>query len=578
MKISKLFGKRLKDNPKNTDTISQLFLVKGGYIKMISTGIYSYLPLAKIIISKIEKIIRNEMNSIDGQEIFMPIVSPSTLWKKTNRYEMNDELLKFNDRNNKEMVLNMTHEEVVCYLMKYTLNSYKQLPLMLYQIQTKYRDEIRPRAGIIRTREFLMKDGYSFHENKNCLKLYYNSIMKSYSKIFKYVGIKDVLIIESDVGIMHGDKSHEFIVQSKIGEDVIFKSSNNEYIASKDVATAAWNFKNNDILLLNKIKKDNLLKIKTIQDIASSLNVNINNICKSIYYIINNKKLILVLIRGDFEVNETKLKKYLNISKLQFATNKDIMKINFIFDCTSSTSVINNNIRVIIDYSVSKTSNLIIYSNQKNCYFENFNCKRDVNNYEEVEIASVRDGDPCPVTGTPLKMCKGIEIGNIFQLGQKYTKDLNCNFLDKNGCIKTPIMGCYGIGIGRLMAAVIEYSHDLDGPIWPITIAPYQVCLCVLNLKHNILMQNKISELYLKLKKNDIEVILEDRDEIASIIFKDADLMGVPFRIIISNKLLKYNSVEIINRNKNFIITVEYENIIDKIKLLIKEEFDKYDI
>ena len=577
MKISKLFGKRLKENPKNIDTISQLFLIKGGYVKMISTGIYSFLPLAKIIISKIENIIKEEMNRINGQEILMPIVSPSALWKITDRYnKMNDELLKFNNRNKKEMVLNMTHEEIVCYLVKYELNSYKQLPFMLYQIQTKYRDEIRPRAGIIRTREFLMKDGYSFHMNKDCLELYYESVIKSYSKIFKFIGIDDVLIIESDVGIMCGDKSHEFMVLSKTGEDIIFRSLNNDYMANKDIATAAWEFENDNITL-KELKEIYIPNVRTVRDIANLLKININNICKSIFYVINEKDYVLILIRGDFEVSESKLKKYLNISELQFATNEDVIKINSVSEYISPIGM-NDNVRIIVDYSVSKSSNLIIDANKEDYYFKNFNCKRDIKNYEEVEIALVRDGDPCPVTGLPLKMDRGIEIGNIFQLGKKYTKDFNCNFLDKNGNSKIPVMGCYGIGISRLMAAVIEYSHDSYGPIWPITIAPYHVYICVLNSKKNILIKNKINELYSDFKNNNIEVILEDRSEIASIVFKDADLIGVPFRIIISDKILKHNSVEITNRKKDFMITVEYKNIISKIKLLIKEEFNKYDI
>ncbi len=574
MRMSKLVGRRIKEDPRDAQIISHKYIIRGGYARIVSAGIYSILPLGKRITQKIEAIIRDEMNSIDGQEVLMPVVLPRELWEESGRYQsVGEELLRFKDRNGKDMLLGMTHEEAVVHLVRSEVNSYKQLPVMVYQIQTKYRDEARPRAGLIRVREFTMKDAYSFHETQECLENYYEKAHKAYENIFRRLGMKNVVSIKSDSGMMGGKVSHEFMAISDAGEDTIFISPCGKYKANKDVATANWKFLSAEPEELEKVHTPDK---ESIEEVAAFLGLKPENTGKAVFYVDSNEHLIFVMIRGDFEVNETKLKNYLKSPSLRFATDEEILKCGAVPGYASPLSLNKSDkLRIIVDSSASQTSNLVVGANEKDYHVKNFNQPRDLPGAEITEIATVRAGDPCPLTGAPLEERRGIEVGNIFQLGVKYSESMGCTYLDKNGKTHPMIMGCYGIGVGRSMASVIEHSHDDYGPIWPISIAPFQVHICALNIKEES-VRNASEKLYADLQTKGVEVLFDDRGEKAGFMFNDADLIGVPFRVIISPKTLESNSIELGIRGTKDKQMLPLEGIVEHLKKLIEEEKLKY--
>ena len=573
MRMSKLVGRRIKEDPRDAKIISHKFIIRGGYARPVSTGIYSMLPLGKNIAEKIEAIIREEMNAIDGQEVLMPVVLPRELWEESGRYEsVGEELIRFKDRNDKDMLLGMTHEEAVCHLIRTEVNSYNQLPFMVYQIQTKYRDEARPRAGLIRVREFTMKDAYSFHETQECLEKYYERAHQAYENIFRRLGINNVVSIKSDSGMMGGAVSHEFMAISEAGEDTIFMSPCGKYKANREVATAAWKFSAESPKELEKVYTPDKT---TIEEVAGYLGIKPEQTGKAVFYVDDNENLIFVMIRGDFEVNETKLRNYLRAPQLSFANDEQIRKTGSVPGYASPIGLDKNKIRTVVDKSVAESSNLVVGANEEDHHFKNFNLSRDLPGAEITEIATVRAGDPCPVTGAPLNENRGIEVGNIFQLGTKYSEKMNCNYLDKNGKSKPMIMGCYGIGVGRSLAAVIEQSHDEYGPIWPMSIAPYQVHICALNLKEKS-VKNASEKLYADMHNSGIEVLYDDRGEKAGFMFNDADLIGVPLRVIISPKTLETDSVELSIRGSKDKQIISLSSILGTLNGLIKSELQRY--
>jgi len=575
MKMSGMIGRRIKEDPKDAQTISHKYIIRGGYARPVSAGIYSLLPLGRIITKKIEEIIREEMNKIDGQEVLLPVVLPRELWEESGRYtSVGPELLRFKDRNGKDMLLGMTHEEAIVHLIRTEVNSYKQLPVMAYQIQTKYRDEARPRAGLIRVREFTMKDAYSFHETQECLENYYERAHKAYENIFKRIGMNNVISIKADSGMMGGGVSHEFMAVSDSGEDTLFVSPDGSYKANREIAVADYKFESSIELPLEKVHTPSK---KSIEEVASFLGVKPENTGKAVFYTDAKNRLIFAMIRGDFEVNETKLKKHLLSPKLEFANDEIIRLAGAEPGYASPIGVDLTKIKVVVDRSIAESSNLVVGANEENYHYINFNFNRDLPNAEVIDIATVRAGDLCPVSGEPLEEKRGIEVGNIFQLGTKYSTSMNCNFLDKNGKSKPMIMGCYGIGVGRSMAAVIEQSHDEWGPIWPITIAPFQVHLCAITGKKQDIIE-KADDLYNSLSSNGIDVIYDDRGEKPGFMFNDADLIGVPFRVVISSKTLELDSVEFKVRGSsepNKLILLK--DIISELKKLIFSEYKKYE-
>ena len=544
-----MIGQRLREAPRDAQTISHKFLARGGYCLPVSAGIFTLMPMGHRIARKIEQIIREEMDAIGGQEMLMPVALSAELWQQSGRWEsVGSELLRFKDRNGKDMMLGMTHEEACVHAVRANVSSYKQLPLMVYQIQTKYRDEARPRAGLIRTREFTMKDAYSFHVNQEDLERYYKICHAAYTRIFKRIGFKNFISIQADSGIFGGNRSDEFMAIADCGEDTLFVSPNGNYQANREVACANLTYVKEEPAALEKIETPHC---KTIADLAKFLGIDEAHTCKAVFYKDSQGKLVFVNIRGDLEVNETKLAKVVKDGNLSFADDALIRSVGAVPGYASLYGLDFSNIRVVIDPSVANSSNLAIGANQEQFHYKNFNYDRDVTDKTNVivaDIACVRDGDPSPVDGAPLKLLHGIEIGNIFQLGTKYSVPMGCNFLDVDGKSKPMIMGCYGIGVGRSVAAIVEQCHDDYGPIWPMSIAPYQVH--IIGLKYNEEpVKAACEKLYADLQAAGVEVILDDRSEKAGSAFADADLMGVPLRVVISPKTLATNEVEFKHRD-----------------------------
>ena len=572
-----MVGRRLKEDPKDAKTVSHKLLVRGGYIRPVSAGIYSLLPVAKRIIRKIEEIIREEMNAIDGQEVLMPVVLPAELWQESGRYEtVGDELLRFKDRNDKAMLLGMTHEEAVVQLIRTEINSYKQLPVMVYQIQTKYRDEARPRAGLIRVREFTMKDAYSFHTSQESLDEYYQRAHAAYEKIYRRVGLKHVVSILSNSGMMGGSISHEFMSIADCGEDSIFLSPDGKsYKANREVAVSGLKFEKNaaDELPLEKVATPDK---KTIEEVASFLNVGADRTGKAVFYSDpDGKKLIFVLIRGDFEVNECKLKNLLGLPDIKFAADSLILDAGAVPGYASPIGLNQKKMILVVDKSAAGTANLVVGANEAGYHYMNFNYGRDLEGGMIADVACVREGDPCPVTGEPLQFRRGIEVGNIFQLGTKYSKPMNCTYLDKDGKSQVMIMGCYGIGVGRTMASVVEDSHDDYGPIWPMSIAPYQVEVCALNPDKPGVGETaeKIAD---ELDGLGVEVLLDDRGEKAGSMFSDADLLGVPFRVVVSPKSIAAGMAEFRLRSSRDTELIPVADVPAVLAQRVKEEMEKY--
>ncbi len=578
MRLSQLVGQRLREAPRDAQTVSHKFLVRGGYCRPVSAGIYSLLPLGRRITLKIEKILREEMNRIDGQEILMPLALPADLWQESGRWDsVGAELLRFKDRNGKDMLLGMTHEEAVVQLARTELVSYKQLPAMMYQIQLKYRDEARPRAGLIRVREFTMKDAYSFHTSQEDLEKYYWRAHEAYERFFRRIGLKQCLSILSDSGMIGGAVSHEFMAIADCGEDTLFVSPDgHSYKANREIATSPLPYVKEAPLPLEKVATPGA---STIAELAAFLGIEESRTCKAVFYRDNSNRLIFVNIRGDLEVNEAKLRKTLKIPEFAFADDELIRSIGAVPGYASLAGLDLSKITVVVDRSVVESNNLVVGANEAGFHLKNFNYDRDVadkSNIIVTDIATVREGDPCPVTGEPLQMLKGIEVGNIFQLGTKYSAAMGCNFLDIDGKSKPMIMGCYGIGVGRAVAAVIEQCHDDYGPVWPMSIAPYQ--LEIVGLNH---AQPEVAavctRLYDELQARGVEVLYDDRGEKAGSAFADADLLGIPLRIIVSPKTLANNQVEFKRRDwgKRSEL-VPLDGLADSLSTQVRDELAKF--
>ncbi len=570
MRMSKMVGRRLKEDPKDAKTVSHKFMIRGGYARSVSTGIYSLLPMGKRIVTKVESIIREEMDMVDGQEVQMPVVIPADLWEESGRYgSVGAELLRFKDRNDKPMVLAMTHEEAVVQLARTELTSYKQLPVMLYQIQTKYRDEARPRAGLIRVREFTMKDGYSFHTSQADLEPYYDRVHEAYNRIFKRLGMKDFISILSNSGMMGGKVSHEFMAICDCGEDTICVSPDYSYRANGEVAVANWQYEKQPMLPLEKVATPNS---ETIDDVAAFLGVPKTQTGKAVFC--QNSitgELIFAMIRGDFEVNETKLQNAALAPELRMADAEAIEAIGCVPGYASILSVDPTKVKIILDPSAVASSNLVVGANEAGFHYKNFNFERDFEGAENViitDIATVREGDPSIIDNQPLQLVRGIEIGNIFQLGTRYSEAMGCTFLDENGKTNPMVMGCYGIGVGRAAAAVMEQCNDQYGPIWPITIAPYQVE--VIALTPNKEGCGEVAEgIYNELGHAGVEVLFDDRGEKAGFMFNDADLMGIPFRVIVSPKTIADGEVEFKVRGEREAIRVKLSEVTSFVKTKI---------
>ena len=541
-----MVGDRFKERPASCLIDSHALMVRGGYIKNVANGIYSQYPVMKRISHKIEAIIRDEMDKLDGQEVMFPVVLPGSLWDESGRYEsVGSELLRFTDRTGTKMVLGMTHEEAAVQLVKEYANSYAKYPFMIYQIQTKFRDEARPRAGLIRVREFTMKDAYSFHTSQEDLEDYYAKQYDAYSRIFAKCGIPEVKVVASDSGMMGGSVSHEYMLLTPAGEDSIAICPECGYSANVEATPVILENE-------NKIPKADLEMVETpgtgtIESLCEFLDIPAKNTAKAVVYQRNEDDSYIVgFIRGDLDINETKLA---NAAGCEIhpgeIVDDSILTAGFI-----GPVGINEKVTVLIDKSLKDIDFLVTGANKTDYHYKGFNVERDIENPEYVDIAKVVEGGICPECGKhSIEIQRGIEVGNIFQLGTKYTETMDMKYLDENGKEQYPIMGCYGIGIGRMAASICEVRHDDWGPIWPITIAPWQVHLCCLR-SDDAEAKAKADELYAALQDKGIEVIYDDRDVRPGAMFADADLLGVPVRVVVSPRNLAEGAVEISTRDK----------------------------
>ena len=564
MKLEKLVGERFKERPADCVIDSHAIMVKGGYIKYMANGIYSsYLPLRRIV-RKIEQILREEMDKIDGQEVQFPVVMPASVWDESGRYDsIGDELLRFTDRNNAKMVLGMTHEEAAVHLVREYAQSYTKYPFMIYQIQTKFRDEARPRAGLIRVREFTMKDAYSFHTSQEDLEQYYEKCHAAYERIFERVGVPEVVSVKSDSGMMGGNISHEFMLLTPVGEDSIVLCDSCDYRANMEAAENISDIaRDAESAALEKVYTPN---VHTIEDVCNFFGDETKNSCKAVVYQQNvDDKYVVLFIRGDLEVNETKLVNFLG-EQVHAAVITEECGLNAGYIGPVNLKV-NGDAVVLYDKSLEGRNNLSCGANEAEHHYKGLDMERDVPNAEYHDFAKIQEGGICPKCGKKtVKISRGIEVGNIFQLGTKYTKSMNMTYVDANGESKTPIMGCYGIGVGRLAASVCEAHHDEYGPIWPKAIAPWQVHLCAVRVDDEE-VRAYADKLYEDLQNAGIEVIYDDRSVRAGVMFADADLLGIPLRIIVSPKNMKQGVVEVASRDKTLKTQIPLENVMEEIK------------
>ena len=568
MKVQALLGERFKKAPADCIIESQALMVRGGYIKSVGTGIFSFYTPAKRITRKIENILREEMDAIDGQEVMFPVVMPAALWQESGRFDsIGSELLRFRDRNNVDMVLGMTHEEASVQLARGAAQSYTKYPFMIYQIQTKFRDEPRARGGLIRTREFTMKDAYSFHTSQEDLERYYDICYKAYERIFSRCGLPQVVAVKSDSGMMGGRVSHEFMLLTDIGEDTIVICPECSYRSNMEAADCVVRNAATEIEELCEVATPTQ---KSIEEVCSFLKINKKQACKAVLYQRNaDDSLVIVFIRGDLEVNETKLRNHLG-AEVHPATVVDGMDVvaGFI-----GPVGITKNATVVYDESLKGIESLLCGANKDGYHLTGMNIARDVGDVEYVSVAKAYNGGICPVCGKhSIKISRGIELGNIFQLGTKYTEAMGMQYLDKDGELKYPIMGCYGIGVGRLMASICQVSHDKFGPIWPMSIAPWQVHLCALRVDDPSVKETA-DKLYEELKRAGVEVIYDDRDVSAGVMFSDADLLGVPLRLIVSPRTLERGAVEFSARDKSlgYCVDLKPEEVVSTAKKKIAE-------
>ena len=571
MKLEKLVGERFKERPSDCVVDSHALMVRGGYMKYVANGIFSsYMPLKRIT-RKIENILREEMDAIDGQEVSFPVVMPASIWQESGRYDsIGKELVRFNDRSGSPVVLGMTHEEAAVQLVREYGQTYMKYPFMIYQIQTKFRDEARPRSGLIRVREFTMKDAYSFHTSQEDLEQYYAKCHKAYERIFARAGIPEVISIASDSGMMGGSISHEFMLLTDIGEDSIVICNECDYRANMEATPNIVDYvRTAESKALEKVATPGK---QTIEEVSAFLGVEAKDTCKAVVYQQNkDDKYVVLFLRGDYDVNETKLTNYLGC---------DVHPATITDDCGLVAGFIGpvgitDNCTVLYDNTLKGVNNLVCGANENEYHMTGLDFDRDLPGAEFHDFAKVKEGSVCPKCGKhALTVSRGIEVGNIFQLGTKYTKSMNMTYTDSEGNILNPIMGCYGIGVGRLAASICEAHHDDYGPIWPIAIAPWQVHICAVRADDSE-VKAYADNLYNTLTEKGIEVIYDDRNVSAGVMFSDADLLGVPFRVVVSPRNMKGGIVEIASRDKSLKTSATLDTAVDEITALVKNALNK---
>jgi prolyl-tRNA synthetase len=562
MRLSKLFGRTQREIPAEAETVSHQLLLRTGMISQVAAGVYSYLPLAWRVLMRIENIIREEMDAAGGQELMMPVLQPLELWQETGRDQaFGKGLFTLCDRKDRNLCLGPTHEEIITKLVSQHVKSYRDLPLLLYQIQTKFRDEPRPRAGLLRVREFTMKDLYSFDADEEGLAQSYNKMLEAYRNIYDRCGLP-TLLIEADSGAIGGKDSHEFMVITETGEDEVIYCSACHYSANAEKAQS----------IKEKIADEKALPIEevatpgaaTIEEVSRFLGIAPNHTLKAVFYIADGE-LVFVVIRGDLEVNEVKLKNALKCYELRLSTEAEVTQAGIVAGAASPVGLVN--IKVVADDSVNSGANFVAGANKPENHLKNVNYPRDFSADIVVDIAKARADEGCPNCQGQLLSTRGIEVGHIFKLGTFLSEKLGASFTNPDGASHPIVMGCYGIGLGRLLAAAIEQNHDDKGIIWPPQLAPYQLYLCPLYFENPEVAATS-EKLYSELEQAGWEVLFDDRLESPGVKFNDADLLGIPIRVTISPRTLEEASIEIKLRSEKKAQVIPLADLAAKLKEL----------
>jgi prolyl-tRNA synthetase len=575
--MSHLFSRTLREAPGDTIIASHQLLLRAGFIRPLAAGIFSYLPLARRAMTKIETIIRQEMDAIGGQEITMPVVHPADLWQETKRwYQIGSELARFQDRAGRDLVLAMTHEEVIGDLVRHEIRSYRQLPLLLYHLQTKWRDEPRPRAGLIRVREFTMKDSYSLDADWEGLDQQYRAHYRAYFRIYSRCGLPTIAV-QSDTGMMGGKLAHEFMYLTPIGEDTLLLCDACGYAANREVARFNKGGANQQATLLD-LEKVETPNTPTIEALAMFLGMPVTQTAKAVFVVATvsdgqqeDEQFVLVVVRGDREVNDVKLANALKAKALRPATEVEIRAVGAVPGYGSALGV--KNARVVVDDLIPVSRNLVAGANEVGYHLLNVNYGRDYTADLVADIVSAREGDGCPECGKPLRAVRGVEVGNIFKLGTRYSDALGCTFLDKEGQAKPVVMGSYGIGVGRLLACIAEAHHDEHGLKWPVSVAPYQAHLVGL-LDGTVGVRETTERVYDALQRDGVEVLYDDREERPGVKFSDADLIGCPLRLTVSKKSLEQGGVEMKRRERSEKNIVAVAEIVDLVRAELAAMWD----
>ncbi len=578
MRWTKAFIPTLKEDPADAEIVSHKLMVRAGMMRKVGAGVYTYLPMGWRTIRKVERIVREEMNRADAQELLLPILSPAELWKESGRWnEYGKELMRIKDRHDREFALGPTHEEVITSTVRGEVRSYQELPLCLYQIQTKFRDEVRPRFGVMRGREFTMKDAYSFHRDEGSLNEYYQVMNETYSRIFTRCGL-DFRAVLADPGIMGGKVSHEFMVLAASGETVVISCPNEEcgYAATTDTAAGNPSIRTERSEQTGQLREVHTPGKKTVEEVTAFLKVRPEELIKTLIYQVGDKRVV-VLIRGDRDVNEAKLQKALKSHDVALADEETIKKVTGAplgFAGPVKLSLQSRELRVIADGTIKGICNGVTGANKTDCHLTGVCEGRDFQVDEWHDLLLVREGDVCPQCGKPLTAYRGIEVGQIFKLGKKYSESMGATFSDKDGAAKPFIMGCYGIGVTRTVAAAIEQHYDEHGIVWPMSIAPYHVEIISMNVSDEATA--KVSEdLYRALNEKGIEVLLDDRDERPGFKFKDADLIGIPLRVVVGPKGLAAGKVEMKRRGSKEVRLLDVSRAAEEIAAMVKEEMEE---
>jgi len=581
MRMSGLFSQTLREAPSEAEVASHQLLLRAGYIRQLAAGVFSYLPLARRALDKIEAIMREEMDAIGGQEIKMPVVQPADIWKETQRwYQIDAEMGRFIDRNGRDMALAMTHEEVVADLARKEIRSYRQLPQLIYHLQTKWRDDPRPRAGLIRVREFTMKDSYSLDADWDGLDKQYQAHYQAYFRIFSRCGL-DTIAVQADVGMMGGPQAHEFMALTPVGEDTLLLCDACGYKANRQAAKIRKDPPPGEPQ--QPVEKVATPDCKTIDDLARFLAVLKSRTAKAVLMTAEiqdvdgwKNRLVFAVVRGDMEVNETKLGNAVKARSMRPATEEEIKAAGAVPGYASPLGL--KGALIVVDDLIQASPNLVSGANEPGYHLLNVNYGRDFSADQVVDLVAARDGDGCPICGEPLRTVRGVEVGNIFKLGTRYSEALGCHYLDAQGQPRPIIMGSYGIGVERLLACVAELHHDEHGLAWPITIAPFQVHLVVLAGKGDPAMVELADRFYMDLRRAGIEVLYDDRQESPGVKFNDADLIGLPIRLTVSERAKKAGGVELKRRDLAEREIVPEQDVLPRLQAEIKSLFGQIEV